>query len=187
LGDARIKGTIKKWFDDKGYGFLSSEREKNDLFIHISAFDKNISRRPQAGDTVFFFIKTDKDGKSKAVDAVLEGVGTIKSTVRPVRRQRYSNGSSMKGFGRLALIIVLFVGAGAVAYSKYFSGSYNLGLVLNLSGETNTASTEFTCQGKTHCSQMTSCEEANFYIRNCPNTQMDGDGDGIPCERQWCY
>ncbi|MGL4477877.1 MAG: excalibur calcium-binding domain-containing protein, partial [Aeromonas veronii] len=20
----------------------------------------------------------------------------------------------------------------------------------------------------------------------CPNTKMDGEGDGIPCENQWC-
>ena len=24
---------------------------------------------------------------------------------------------------------------------------------------------------------MTSCEEAKFYIKNCPGTKMDGDGD----------
>ncbi|MCI5164095.1 MAG: DNA-binding protein [Candidatus Electrothrix sp. AX5] len=44
----------------------------------------------------------------------------------------------------------------------------------------------FSCQGKKHCSQMRSCAEAKFYIRNCPGTKMDGDNDGIPCERQWC-
>ncbi|MCI2963155.1 excalibur calcium-binding domain-containing protein [Shewanella sp. N2AIL] len=50
-----------------------------------------------------------------------------------------------------------------------------------------TATPSFQCEaGKTHCSHMSSCDEATFYIQNCPNTQMDGDGDGIPCERQWC-
>ncbi len=44
----------------------------------------------------------------------------------------------------------------------------------------------FTCQGKTHCSQMTSCEEARFYLKNCPNQSTDGDRDGEPCESQWC-
>ena len=45
----------------------------------------------------------------------------------------------------------------------------------------------FKCDGRTHCSHMTSCEEATFFIQNCPNTQMDGNGDGEPCEQQWCY
>lgn len=50
-----------------------------------------------------------------------------------------------------------------------------------------TATPSFQCEaGKTHCSHMSSCAEATFYIQHCPNTQMDGDGDGIPCERQWC-
>lgn len=44
----------------------------------------------------------------------------------------------------------------------------------------------FTCDGRTHCSQMQSCAEATYFIRNCPNTEMDGNGDGVPCERQWC-
>jgi hypothetical protein len=44
----------------------------------------------------------------------------------------------------------------------------------------------YTCDGRTHCSQMTSCAEATFFLRNCPGTKMDGDRDGIPCERQWC-
>ncbi|WP_323054400.1 excalibur calcium-binding domain-containing protein [Microbulbifer thermotolerans] len=40
----------------------------------------------------------------------------------------------------------------------------------------------FKCDGRQYCSQMTSREEAVFFTRNCPNTKMDGDGDGIPCE-----
>jgi hypothetical protein len=44
----------------------------------------------------------------------------------------------------------------------------------------------FRCAGKTHCSHMTSCEEAKFYLRNCPGVKIDGNHDGIPCEKQWC-
>jgi len=44
----------------------------------------------------------------------------------------------------------------------------------------------FVCDGRTRCSQMSSCEEAKFFIAHCPNTQMDGDHDGIPCEQQYC-
>ncbi|WP_129134677.1 excalibur calcium-binding domain-containing protein [Luteimonas sp. YGD11-2] len=49
-----------------------------------------------------------------------------------------------------------------------------------------TPAQRFSCDGRQHCSQMRSCEEATFFIRNCPNTKMDGDGDGVPCESQWC-
>jgi len=44
----------------------------------------------------------------------------------------------------------------------------------------------FKCDGRTHCSQMTSCQEAKFFLKNCPDTKMDGDNDGVPCERQLC-
>jgi len=44
----------------------------------------------------------------------------------------------------------------------------------------------FKCDGRRYCSQMRSCEEATFFLRNCPNTKMDGNKDGTPCEKQWC-
>jgi hypothetical protein len=46
--------------------------------------------------------------------------------------------------------------------------------------------TRFHCDGRIYCSQMTSCEEATYFLRNCPGVKMDGEGDGVPCERQWC-
>jgi hypothetical protein len=45
----------------------------------------------------------------------------------------------------------------------------------------------FKCDGRTRCSQMTSCAEATYFLQNCPDTKMDGDHDGIPCEQQWCH
>lgn len=50
----------------------------------------------------------------------------------------------------------------------------------------SSGSSVFSCDGRTHCSQMTSCAEAAFFTQNCPGTKMDGDNDGIPCESQWC-
>ncbi|MCV4285040.1 excalibur calcium-binding domain-containing protein [Pseudomonas capsici] len=44
----------------------------------------------------------------------------------------------------------------------------------------------FRCDGRKHCSQMTSCAEAKLFLQNCPGMKMDGDNDGIPCEGQWC-
>jgi hypothetical protein len=46
--------------------------------------------------------------------------------------------------------------------------------------------TTFKCDGRTYCSQMTSCAEATFFLKNCPGTKMDGNHDGVPCEQQWC-
>jgi endonuclease YncB( thermonuclease family) len=49
-----------------------------------------------------------------------------------------------------------------------------------------TAASTRRCDGRKHCSQMSSCEEATWFLRHCPGMEMDGDRDGIPCEQQWC-
>lgn len=44
----------------------------------------------------------------------------------------------------------------------------------------------FHCDGRIYCSQMTSCAEATYFLQHCPGVKMDGNGDGVPCEKQWC-
>ena len=48
--------------------------------------------------------------------------------------------------------------------------------------EKNQEAKKFTCGAKTKCSEMASCEEAMFYLRECGLARLDGDGDGVPCE-----
>ena len=48
------------------------------------------------------------------------------------------------------------------------------------------ATAGFSCDGRKSCSQMRSCAEAKYFLANCPGTTMDGDKNGIPCEKQWC-
>ena len=46
---------------------------------------------------------------------------------------------------------------------------------------------DFKCDGRTYCSQMTSCAEATYFLNHCPGVKMDGGAhNGVPCERQWC-
>ena len=40
----------------------------------------------------------------------------------------------------------------------------------------------FTCGTKTYCREMVSCDEAQYYLRWCGLSRLDGDKDGIPCE-----
>lgn len=48
------------------------------------------------------------------------------------------------------------------------------------------AAASYRCDGRVYCSQMHSCEEATWFIEHCAGMKMDGDHDGVPCERQWC-
>ncbi len=45
-----------------------------------------------------------------------------------------------------------------------------------------TTSGGFTCAGKRYCREMTSCEEAKFYLTQCGVRSLDGNHDGVPCE-----
>ncbi len=48
------------------------------------------------------------------------------------------------------------------------------------------ASRHFACDGRKYCGQMRSCDEAKYFLAHCPAVEMDGDKDGVPCEKQWC-
>jgi hypothetical protein len=41
---------------------------------------------------------------------------------------------------------------------------------------------EGTCGEKRTCEEMTSCDEAQFYLVRCSVQSLDGDGDGTSCE-----
>lgn len=47
-------------------------------------------------------------------------------------------------------------------------------------------SATYRCDGRKFCSQMTSCQEATWFLKNCPGMKMDGNNDGVPCEKEWC-
>ncbi|MCP5449740.1 MAG: thermonuclease family protein [Gammaproteobacteria bacterium] len=48
---------------------------------------------------------------------------------------------------------------------------------------TTTANGSFSCNGKRYCREMSSCEEAKFYLNTCGVRSLDGNKDGVPCEK----
>ncbi|MDQ7048221.1 MAG: excalibur calcium-binding domain-containing protein [Enterobacterales bacterium] len=81
------------------------------------------------------------------------------------------------------LFFGLLIFAGLFFYNNYFKKKSSLvvGNYQIISAPIQVKH-NFKCDGRKYCSQMKSRAEAVFYIRNCPNTKMDGDYDGIPCE-----
>lgn len=86
---------------------------------------------------------------------------------------------------RNIVMLIIVAGLAWYGYTRYQATAHQEVLPLTAATDTERASS-FTCDGRTHCSQMTSCEEATYFIKHCPNTKMDGNNDGVPCERQWC-
>lgn len=189
----RTEGKLTQWNDDRGFGFVTPNDGGPAVFIHISEFPRD-GDRPAIGERLSFETDFNKDGKPRAVN--------VRCPDRtPVQRlpRRAEDGPSL--WGRLmSLVLVIVIGAaGYKAFGRY-AGSYSAAPVAVETSTIRSAPASapgsasapapvlprFSCDGRTHCSQMRSCEEATFFLRNCPGTQMDGDGDGVPCERQWC-
>ena len=47
-----MKGTISKWFEYRGFGFIDVEGQEKDVFVHTSDVEGYSS--PQVGDSVEF-------------------------------------------------------------------------------------------------------------------------------------
>jgi cold shock CspA family protein len=182
----RLNGTIKKWNDERGFGFIQPSGGGSDIFVHISEFQKRNGLRPNIGDLITFEVMTNFDGKKKAINVLYFTPGLNKS-IRSINREITEDVKKTYRIGNITTFAIVIASA------------VFLFLITKPSSKTSVLQTPdpvyqstpiqhpiFSCDGRTHCSQMTSCAEAKYFITNCPATEMDGDNDGIPCEKQWC-
>jgi cold shock CspA family protein len=176
----RIEGTLAKWNDDRGFGFITPTQGGPEVFAHISAFPRD-GQRPRIGERLTFEIGIGKDGKKQARNILCP----TRPTEKPYRLSEPVRRRDKPGlFGRL-IPLGFVIALGAYGYNEYTHRVTPQTAYEAPSNDTG-ASSPFHCDGRTHCSQMTSCAEAEFFLRNCPNVEMDGNGDGEPCEKQWC-
>src|SRR5664279_2039319 len=96
-----IKGVLKTWKEDRGFGFISPDDGGKDIFIHISAL-KGTSRRPVTGDVIYYQVARDNRGKFKAVNAYIDGVEILED-----KTTGFFN--SKKGIMLLALVVAIIV------------------------------------------------------------------------------
>lgn len=200
----RFNGTLKKWNAERGFGFVVAENGDLELFVHVSAFPRD-GHQPVVGEPLSFEIQLGKDGRKRAVQVRRPGVvsaAPLRSRERPsetrqhVARRRPEPVRSSSVVGKLFLLVLLLA-VGWFGYSQYQryvsarsqSSPSPQGLMANpISSPSASPPAEpaFRCDGRLHCSQMTSCSEAKLFLKNCPGVKMDGDGDGVPCEQQLC-
>lgn len=89
LRDMELRGSIKSWNDDKGFGFVIPEAGGPQVFVHISAMRGD--RRPQAGDAVFYIASKDQQGRLRAEHMRLQGLSLDKPAIRVKPRQTTAN------------------------------------------------------------------------------------------------
>ena len=209
----RYTGRLKKWNAERGFGFIVPDEGGAELFVHVTAFARTGSP-PAVGDVLSFEVELDREGKKRAVRALRSGEQAAgQSAYQPARAARPRPHTMSRApkraesglFGRLvtgAFVCALIW----FAYSTYANrvAKYEASqpapstLLSPIQASTSTSTSAialpgklplpagFSCDGRSMCSQMTSCQEATLFIQNCPGTQMDGNGDGVPCEQQWC-
>lgn len=98
-----IKGVLKTWKEDRGFGFISPDDGGKDIFIHISAL-KGTSRRPVTGDVIYYQVARDNRGKYKAVNAYIEGVEILEDKTAGFLNTR-------KGIVLIVLVLVAIAAA----------------------------------------------------------------------------
>jgi len=174
----RTHGTLIKWNDDRGFGFVALPQSHEEIFVHISAFPRD-GVRPRIGETISFEVRAAPDGRKRAEN--VERPNAREASGKRETSARVRRSSSMGSL--LAAAAVLAVGL--VAYRSYVARQ-DVATAPAISSAVETADQPFRCDSRAHCSQMTSCAEAKYFLKHCPGTQMDGDGDGEPCEQQWC-
>lgn len=181
----RIEGTLSKWNEDRGFGFITPAQGGQDVFVHISAFPKD-GVRPTLGETLSFEIEIDNNDNRRAVNIVCPQRSANRRTSESRRTAPYRSKDKPSLIGRV-IPLLLLAALGLYGYDQFLrrpSSPTHSAIVSTPNMQEKVSS--YRCDGRTHCSQMTSCDEATFFLRNCPGVQMDGNHDGVPCEQQWC-
>lgn len=190
-----VEGIVKTYNVEKGFGFISVEGENKDIFFHITNCP-NKHVEPKQGER-FKFRVINENGKPKAdniirLDLKVESVRHTPQSRALSREQGYrknnddkSNSGSGSGFMILGLLVI--IGLVYAIYNKYqrvdLAGQVSNPIETIAEPSTNSNRNGYRCDGRVHCSEMNSREEARWFVRNCPGTKMDGNNDGEPCER----
>ncbi|HUR89594.1 MAG TPA: cold shock domain-containing protein [Ramlibacter sp.] len=185
----RFPGILRTWNDDRGFGFIAPKHGGPELFVHISAFPADGSR-PVQGESVTYELGRGQNGKPQAVRVVRQAIGS-----KVVRQQPRLTDRKPRALPRIVFSVLVIAVLGA-AYTRFAEtrrpSAPNPSRAIQPSASpvpfvpSLQQPSSFRCDGRTLCTQMTSCAEATYFLKNCPGVKMDGNHDGVPCEMQWC-
>ena len=212
----RTQGSLIKWNADRGFGFAKTGDSGIEVFVHISAFPRSGRQPQIGDPISFEIVTDAdgrKQGKAAIHDAPL---GRADFTLAPTekksahsehtakqgqtrpstpghnRHRRHDTREASGGILRNLIVIALLLSLSVLGYRKFQDLRATDTAAASAAPASATAkpsaspAQSYRCDDRTHCSQMRSCADATQVLQHCPGTRMDGDGDGIPCETQWC-
>ncbi len=213
----RTQGALIKWNADRGFGFIKTRDSGIEIYVHITSFTRSTRLPKIGDALSFDIVTiADGRKQAKAVTydmplepaelslapierpAINRATPTIHHRTSAPRQDRHrgreSRDRSPSGL-YTAFFGMLLVAGMVFGYRKFLEyRAVAVDTLYGRSGETmiapktpTAAAPAFRCDGRTRCGQMRSCADATTVLQHCPGTEMDGDGDGIPCEQQWCY
>ncbi|KAA8536004.1 hypothetical protein F0562_028482 [Nyssa sinensis] len=80
--NSRLKGVVKWFNDQKGFGFITPNDGGEDLFVHQSSIRAEGFRSLGDGESVEFQIETGGDGRTKAVDVTGPNGAPVQGSTR---------------------------------------------------------------------------------------------------------
>ena len=192
---AVLNGKIKAYNEERGFGFIEVEGEKKDIFFHIKDLpNKQIA--PKIGEKIQFN-KSEENGKFRAIniyrlDIKVETERHTPQSRAAQQRSAKSNNSvshrpkkQTNWIGSICFFAIIALGIGIYQKINQEQKDDSQSVYTAVSQSETQVKQNFRCDGRQHCSEMRSYDEALYFNKNCPDTKMDGNHDGIPCEKQF--
>lgn len=186
----RFQGRISDWNAERGFGFLTPNGGGNRIFAHISQFPPG-QPKPTLNELVSYEIKDDGQGKIAAVAIRYVSRPEVSHRPRPSPGAKPRQARDRQALSWKSWLIGICLAVGLISVAAQQFNAQRKPAILEETAVLETLldapKAKFNCDGRSHCSEMTSCAEAEYFLQHCPFPQMDGDGDGRPCEQQWCH
>lgn len=108
----RTQGHIKKWQNDKGFGFIETAAGES-VFFHVSAF--KALRRPEIGEQVVFTVGQDNQGRLQAKDVqelsfVQQKMAQKNNQIRQRNHKRSAQAELKQGKRNACSLVLDFMG-----------------------------------------------------------------------------
>jgi cold shock CspA family protein len=168
----RHQGKIKSWDKTKGFGFITPDDGGKDVFFHITNIN-NSKGLLDLGSLVSYEMPNDASKRQQAVNVEI----VDEKATQGIQASSLFSYPMILMTGLIVLVIYNLV--------QYRGNTIQETLYKSIYVR-DYKNSDFTCEGKTQCSEMASCAEALYNQDNCGITEIDEDNDGIPCEEQLC-